>query len=170
MAKRNNKRPLEWSSLQIDKNVTEANPVNHKINLALRDDEVAEIHKITIANQLSIAAATTSARLDYIISMDPDVVSDPGDRAPWEDLETIHGNSRIRTPMQLVADVDEVVEDIKNENLDFSPPILVGTNMGVSSQVTWLTADSVATIKIKVYFTRRKANVQELNQILLKRR
>lgn len=166
----NNKRPLEWSSLHRAMAATEANPVNSKINLALRDDEVAEIHKIIVETQLSLAATTTSARLDFVMSMDPDVKDDPGEEVTWEDLEVFYGEGRIRTPKQLVADIDEIVDDFERKDLNFSPPILVGTDIGISSQVTWLTADSAAVLKLKVFFTRRKANVQELNQILLKRR
>ena len=166
----NSKKPLEWSGKMRLVSATDANPINSKINLALRDDEIAEIHKITTEFMLSIAAATTSARADFVVSMDPDTVQDPGEAVTFEDLEVFHSESRMRTPLQLVADIDEVVDDVKSKDIDFKNPVLVGTNLGVSSQFTWLTADSTGWIKIKVFFTRRKATVQELNQILLKRR
>lgn len=166
----NSKKPLEWSGKMRLVTATDADPVNMKVNLALRDDEIAEIHKIQTEFRLGIAATTTSARGDFVISMDPDCVQDPGEAVTFEDLEVFHSETRMRTPMQLVADIDEVVDDVKSRDIDFKNPVLVGTNLGVSSQITWLTTDSVACIKVKVFFTRRKATVQELNQILLKRR
>lgn len=166
----NSKKPLEWSGKMRLVDATDANPVNSKINLALRDDEIAEIHKIETEFMLGIAAATTSARGDFVISMDPDTIQDPGEPVTFEDLEVFHSETRLRTPLQLVADIDELIDDVKSKDVDFKNPVLVGTNLGISSQFTWLTADGVGWIKVKVFFTRRKANVQELNQILLKRR
>lgn len=161
---------LEWSSYMRLVNATDTDPVNGKVNLALRDDEVAEIHKIETEFMLGLAATTTVSRGDFCISMDPDVISDPGEAITFEDLEVFHCETRVRVPMQLVADVDEIADDVIRKTEDFKLPILVGTNLGISSYFTWVTADSTGWIKIKVFFTRRRANVQELNQILLKRR
>jgi hypothetical protein len=164
------KKFLEWAGEMRLIAATDADPVNTKINLGLRDDEVGEIHKIVITSMLGLAAATTAAKLDFVLSMDPDVKDDPGEETTYEDLEVFYSEHRMRSPMQLVADIDEVIDDGQNRNLDFSPPLLLGTNIGISSQATWLTADSTASLRVKVYYTRRKANIVELNQILLKRR
>lgn len=161
---------LEWSSLMIHKVATDVTPENHKINLALRDDEIAEIHKIHIETDLQIAATTTAVQLDFAMSMDPDIVSSPGIQSTYEDMEVFYAFKRFLDIKQLVADIDQIIDTWKREEVDFKVPILVGTNIGVSSEVTWLTADSSAYIRLKVFFTRRKANIQELNQILLKRR
>jgi hypothetical protein len=166
----NSKKPLEWSGKMRLVSSTDTNPKNTKINLALRDDEIAEIHKIQTEFMLSIAAATTSARADFVISMDPDTVQDPGEAVTFEDLEVFHSETRMRNPFQSVADIDELIDEVISRDVDFKNPVLVGTNLGISSQFTWLTADSTGWIKVKVFFTRRKATVQELNQILLKRR
>lgn len=170
MANNSNRKFLEWSGKMRLIAATDPNPVNSKINLALRDDEIAEIHKIEITSMLGIAAATTAAKLDFVLSMDPDVKDDPGEETTYEDLEVFHSEHRMRAPIQLVADIDEVIDDGQRRDLDFSPPLLLGTNIGISSQCTWLTADSTASIRVKVYYTRRKATIAELNQILLKRR
>ena len=172
MAKANNskKKFLEWTGLSRTAVVTDTNPVNSKINLALRDDEVAEIHKLEVLIELSLDGAPTGARLDYALSMDPDIDDSPTADNTWEDLEVFHGDSFIKLPLQLIADVDEIDRDDKYKTINFSPPLLVGTNIGVSSKFTWITADGSGALRIRVYFTRRKANIAELNQILLKRR
>ena len=170
MANNSKRKFLEWSGEMRLIEATDTDPVNSKINLALRDDEVAEVHKITTETMLGLAATTTMAKLDMALSMDPDIKDDPGEETTFEDLEVFHSEHRVRTPQQLVADIDEVVDDGQHRDLDFSPPLLLGTNIGISSQCTWLTADGVASIRVKVYYTRRKANIAELNQILLKRR
>ena len=164
------KKPLEWSGKSRTIIATDASPVNSKINLALRDDEVAEIHKLEVLIELGLAAASTGGRIDYALSMDPDIDDSPTDDDTWEDLEVFHADSFIKSPLQLIADVDEVCRDDKYKDINFNPPLLVGTDIGVTSKATWVTADGAGGLRIKAYFTRRKANVQELNQILLKRR
>ena len=166
----NSKKPLEWSGMSRLVNIHDVNPVNRQINLALRDDEVAEIHKIEVLMELTLANATTGARIDYAMSMDPDIIREPTDDDVWEDLEVFHCGSYIKSPIIAIADVDEIDRDDKSEEISYSPPILVGTNIGISNQVQFITAAGVGSLKVKVFFTRRKANVQELNQILLKRR
>ena len=53
------------------------------------------------------------------------------------------------------------------KNIDFDPPVLVGTDVGM---VVHNDAAINAMSWVRLYFTRRKANVMELNQVLLKRR
>jgi len=165
-----NKKPLEWSGKSRTIIATDASPVNEKINLALRDDEVAEIHKIEVMVELTMAAASTGGRVDYALSMDPDINDSPTHDNTWEDLEVFHGSSVIKNVLQLAADIDETDRGDDYKSLDYNPPILVGTNVGITSKATWLVADGEAGLRVKVFFTRRKATVQELNQILLKRR
>lgn len=170
MVSRSSKKFLEWSGRARSIIASDASPVNTKINLGLRDDEVAEVHKIVITTTLGIAATTGLAQLDFILSMDPDCKDDPNGITSYEDMEVFLSEHRIRDPKQLVADIDELIDDDKTYDLNFSPPLLLGTNIGMSSVADWMVADGTASIRVKVYYTRRKANIAELNQILLKRR
>lgn len=170
MVNKKSKKFLEWAGVARSISSTDAVPVNSKINLALRDDEVAEIHKIIITTTLGIAATSSLASLDFVLSMDPDCTDDPNGITTFQDMEVFHSEHRIRDPKQAVADIDELIDDDKQNDLNFSPPLLLGTNIGMSSVADWLTADGTASIRVKVYYTRRKANIAELNQILLKRR
>lgn len=170
MAARKSSKLLEWSGKSRAISATDASPVNEKINLALRDDEVAEIHKIEAYMELTLDGGSTGARLDYAMSIDPDVNDSPTADNTWEDLEVFHADSLVKSVLQLIADIDQVDRDDKYKDMNYDPPLLVGTDIGISSKATWITADGSAGLKIKVYFTRRKATVSELNQILLKRR
>lgn len=163
-------KPLEWKGFGRVVVATDAAPVNTRVELGLKDDEVAEIHKIEYALESILAATTTGARADLCMSMDPDIDDAPMAVSTTEDLETFHSNSLIMNILQAVADLDEIYPGGKFTEVSYDPPIMVGTDVGISSQFTWLTADGSGGLLGRLYFTRRKANVMELNQVLLKRR
>lgn len=170
MARKSSNKPLEWVGWQRIVVATDAAPVNTEVVLGLRDDEVAEIHRIEYVKELLLAATTTGARVDLAIGMDPDLDDAPGAIATTEDLEVFHSDCLVLNPLQAIADVDTIYKGSEYIGKNMDPPILVGTNVGISSQFTWLTADGTGSLMGKLFFTRRKANVAELNQILLKRR
>lgn len=163
-------KPLEWKGFGRVVAATDAAPVNTRIELGLRDDEVAEIHKIEYYIEMILAATTTGMRADVCLGMDPDLDDAPLALGTTEDLETFHSNAFIGNILQAVADLDEIYPGEKFTQLQYVPPLLVGTDVGMSSQFTWLTADGSGAIMGRLYFTRRKATVMELNQVLLKRR
>lgn len=171
MAKRRSKRkPLEWRATARLITATEADAVNSTIELGLRDDEVAEIHKIEIDVELVPATTTTALRADWCLSMDPDIDDSPTAVATNEDLEVFHKSSFIGAFLQAVADVDELVREDYHLDEHYDPPVLVGTDVGLSSRFTFTTANGSGAIIVRIFFTRRKASVEELNQVLLKRR
>lgn len=165
-----NKKPLEWKGFGRVVAATDAAPVNTRVELGLKDDEVAEIHKIEIAQELILDAASTGARADLCLSMDPDIDDAPVALGTTEDLETFHSGSHIINPIQAIADVDTIYRGDKFSEMEHDPPVLVGTDVGMSSQFTWLTSDGAGALMGRLFFTRRKASVMELNQVLLKRR
>lgn len=157
---------MEWKMDAI--NTANATVTNGRIELGLRDDEIAEIHKID--SHISINnvpdAANDSSDLYKMLSMDPDIDSDPGLEASQEDLEVfmLHAYSI----QQEVGAAGTATLVRSNEATHYySPPILVGTDVG---QVVKGDATLAVEFWTRVFFTRRKANAQELNQILLKRR
>lgn len=164
------KKPLEWVGFGRVVIATDANPVNTRVELGLKDDEVAEIHKVEIESELLLVATTTGARVDLCLSMDPDIDDAPRSVSTTEDLETFHSHTHIKNPIQAIADVDTIYPGEKTLERTYKPPVLVGTDVGLVSQFTWLTADGTGALLGRLYFTRRKANVSELNQVLLKRR
>lgn len=159
------KKPLEWKADTIT--TTDATVTNGRIALGLRDDEIAEIHKIHswIIGGL-VAGADDITNWGKNVSMDPDIIADPtiGDNA--EDLEVffmhyLAMHRDLTTSGQSEGKISDVIVT------DFDPPILVGTDVG---QVVRGDATVAGQFWTRIYFTRRKATAQELNQILLKRR
>jgi hypothetical protein len=167
MSNRNSNKPLEWQFGYI--NTTDATITNHRIELGLRDDEVAEIHKID--SSIAPVGFTAGGADDVIcqtmaLSMDPDVGVDPAVAINNNDLEWFYLHKHDIQQELVTTGLGQVkLNDQKSE--DYDPPILVGTDIGiVVHNDAAVNCESWA----RVYFTRRKANVQELNQILLKRR
>lgn len=168
MAKRkSSNKPLEWVFGYI--NTTALAVANHRIELGLKDDEVAEIHKVH--SQLAAgnidSAAADDVDLYMMLGMDPDVVADPSVAANHSDLEIFFEDSlQIQTDGVVAAGL-AAFQSSANKVCDFDPPVLVGTDIGMVARGD---TTVLGEFWVRVYFTRRKANVMELNQILLKRR
>ncbi len=161
-----NKRPLEWKMDTIT--TANATPVNGRIQLSLRDDEVAEIHKID--SEISYAnipdAANDTLVASKMVSMDPDVDDSPFVMDNNEDLEVfLHHTHTVQQEIGAAGQSTLVLSNAQQHYYD--PPILVGTDVGQS-----VVGDAAVGVDFltRVFFTRRKASAQELNQILLKRR
>lgn len=167
MAKRStSKKPLEWQFGFVA--TTDATVTNHRISLGLKDDEVAEIHKIeSLINFGNIPdAANDEVEGNLALSMDPDVSVSPALAASNDDLEWFfHDRSNIQS--EVGAAGYGIIEKARKHVTDHNPPILVGTDVGM---VVIGDATIVCDFWVRIFFTRRKANVMELNQILLKRR
>ena len=160
------KKPLEWKMDIIS--TTTAAVTNGRIELGLRDDEIAEIHKIVsaITYQNIPDAANDVLYATKALSMDPDVNVSPYVMANNEDLEWfLHHPFHVQLEQGAAGVSTLKLSEIKD--FDFAIPILVGTDIG---QVVIGDAAIPVDFITRVYFTRRRANAQELNQILLKRR
>lgn len=160
------KRPLEWKMDTIA--VADATVTNGRIQLGLRDDEIAEIHKIdsTIAYANIPDAADDILFATKALGMDPDMNDNPLVVANNEDLEKFHLHEyHIQQEIGAAGAMMTRLSDQKTDYYD--PPLLVGTDIG--SEVIGDPAVGVDFLT-RVFFTRRKATAQELNQILLKRR
>lgn len=168
MAKKSrSKFPLEWKFA----NVTTANatPLNVRIELGLRDDEVAEVHKIMTEiapDAFAAGGADDDLVMILALSMDPDVILDPITEANQEDLEWFYTH-RQETQIELTTQGAYGLKTNSSKTEDFDPPVLVGTDIGMVVK-----GDATLGVHfwVRAYFTRRKANVMELNQVLLKRR
>lgn len=166
-AKRSGKKPLEWKFASI--NTTNATVTNARIILGLKDDEVAEIHKV----MSSIAPAAFAAggaddflQMDMALSIDPDVAVDPGVAANNLDLEWFYLHRLfLQSEIETSGLSQHKHNDMNSE--DFDPPLLVGTDVGM---VVANDATIACESWVRIFFTRRKSTVMELNQVLLKRR
>jgi len=167
MAKRGStKKPLEWMFGFV--NTTDATVTNYRIELGLKDDEVAEIHKVeSLINFANIPdAANDEVQGDLAISMDPDVIADPSTAANNDDLELFfHDRSNIQ--IEAGAAGTSVIEKARKHVTDHKQPVLVGTDVGM---VVKGDASIACEFWVRIFFTRRRATVMELNQVLLKRR
>ena len=167
MARKNySKKPLEWKFGYV--NTTDAVVENFRIVMGLKDDEVAEIHQIeSLINFANIPdAANDEVQGDLALSMDPDVIADPSVANNNEDLEWFfHDRSNIQLE-QGAAGVS-IIEKARKHTIQHDPPVLVGTDVGM---VVIGDASIACDFWVRIFFTRRRANVMELNQVLLKRR
>lgn len=160
------KRPLEWKMDTV--NTTDNTVTNGRIALGLRDDEIAEIHKIDshIAYANIPDAANDSLAAYKALSMDPDVADSPATAANNEDLEKFLLHSyQVQQEVGAAGTATLVLSDEQTHYYD--PPVLVGTDVG---QVVIGDATIANEFWTRIFFTRRKATAAELNQILLKRR
>jgi hypothetical protein len=166
MSKRSYKKPLEWVHGAI--NTTNDTVTNFRIELGLKDDEVAEIHKIDSSiNHGNVPdAANDQLELYEMLSMDPNVIADPSVAVNHEDLEIFFDDS-YQTQQEVGGASTATLVNSHNKISDFENPILVGTDIGMVAKGDAAVACEFWT---RIYFSRRKANVMELNQILLKRR
>jgi len=160
------RKPVEWVLGRV--NTIDGTVENYRLSLGLKDDEVAEIHKVDM--QIDTAnvpdAANDTLILDQMLSMDPDVIADPAVAANHDDLEIFaEQNYTFQQEIGAAGQTTLILSD--NKISDFKMPVLVGTDVGM---VVHGDADIACQFKARLYFTRRKANVMELNQVLLKRR
>lgn len=162
----NNKKPLEWQFQSIT--TVDATITNARIELGLKDDEVAEIHKIeTIIVHANIPdAANDNVEGFLALSMDPDVDNSPAAAGSHEDLEWFYFD-RSTIQIEVGAAGATVIERAHKKVDNYDPPVLVGTDVGM---VVLGDVDILCEFWVRIFFTRRKANVMELNQVLLKRR
>jgi len=141
-----------------------------RLELGLRDDEIAEIHKIVLdINLVEDFDAAKTVALYAWISMDPDSAYGVNIN---RDLETIVSTQYSKTAEGILAGTETVIDNEKTLNYDFDPPVLVGTDlgMGLYGLASVGNLDAGSTAFFRVFFTRRKATAAELNRILLKRR
>lgn len=167
MAKRSyGKKPLEWVYGAI--NTTDDTVTNERIELGLKDDEVAEIHRIEtkIACGNVPDAANDDIDMYLMLSMDPDVEASPAVAANHEDLEIFYEDT-YQVQQEVGAAGTATLVNSHQKECQYDPPVLVGTDVGM---VVIGDATITGEFGCRLYFTRRKANVMELNQILLKRR
>lgn len=160
-------KPLEWKFQHIT--TANATPTNGRIALGLRDDEVAEVHKVmTYVAPDAMPAGGVDDELVLImaLSMDPDVVATPIAGNNEEDLEWFLTH-RHETQIELTTEGAWFAKLDDTQDVNFDPPVLVGTDIGM---VVVGDAALACQFWVRVYFTRRRANVMELNQVLLKRR
>lgn len=162
----NKKKPLEWKMDTV--NTASATVTNGRIALGLRDDEIAEIHKID--SHIAVAnvpdAANDQISLYKALSMDPDVAEDPSVAANNEDLEKFLLHS-YQIQQEIGAAGQSTLRNSDEQTHLYDPPILVGTDVG---QVVIGDATLACEFWTRIFFTRRKATAAELNQVLLKRR
>jgi len=160
------KRVLEWKMDTIQ--TANATVTNGRIELGLRDDQIAEIHKI----ESHIASGLIEDSGDQLvcgykaISIDPDVAEDPATGANNEDLEKFAFHS-YQVQLQMGAAGTSTLRLNDEVTREYDPPLLVGTDVG---QVVKGHASITMDFWTRVFFTRRKATASELNRILLKRR
>lgn len=170
------KLPLEWVA-KWDVLTTKAVINTETLDLDLLQDEIAEIWQIDsymVLDGIAAAGVDDESAINAYLSMDPDAAADPTTTAAIQDLETFFTHF-----MNIGSVVDgtaaswemDKTHDLKQWRAVDGKPILVGTNVGMVGE--WNTSADMFTNaqwQVRLYFTRRRANVTELNQILLKRR
>lgn len=160
------RKPLEWQFGYVA--TVNATVTNYRISLGLKDDQVAEVHKvdssITWGNFPDAANDDIDGHL--ALSMDPDVIDSPAVAANHLDLEWFYRHN-YDLQQEIGAAGQTTIVNSNWKISDFDPPVLVGTDIGL---VVIGDAAIACAFWARVYFTRRKANISELNQVLLKRR
>lgn len=169
MAKRSYKKPLEYVFVSVE--TSDDTVTNARAELGLKDDEVAEIHKIDGQIMVStlVDAANNKVTASMMLSMDPDIDEDPSDSENHDDLEVFYEH-QLDLQQEVGAAGTAALKTSESKVSDFRVPVLVGTDVGVVVGTEYSGAAVGCYFWTRLYFTRRKANVMELNQILLKRR
>jgi len=160
------KKPLEWMFGFVA--TTDATVTNYRIALGLKDDQVAEVHKIDSSIIWGNFPDVANDDIDghMALSMDPDVIASPAVALNHADLEWFYEHNY--DLQQEIGAAGQTVAVNSNFKVgSFAPPVMVGTDIGM---VVIGDAAVPCSFWARVYFTRRKANVMELNQVLLKRR
>jgi hypothetical protein len=166
-AKRSSRKVLEWQCDCIG--TTDATITNGRIDLGLRDDELAEIHRID--SHIGVGnipdAANDEVSVYMMASMDPDVIADPSVAGSHEDLEVFFEHSQQMQQEVGAAGTAALNRGPTSKSANFDPPIIVATDLG---QVVKGDAAVACEFWTRVYFTRRKGSPSEVGKILLKRR
>lgn len=163
--------PLEWVFKRINATTTATNYVD-SLDLDLLQDEVAEIWKIDSEILWDIAGTELDAleKAETMLSMNPDLSTAVAPNDEKDDLETFFSHNDHYVGIQVTAVGIQNSKRVDRKISDFvDRPILVGTNVGMK----WRYESGAAADlwwELRLYFTRRNATVEELNQILLKRR
>lgn len=163
-------KPMEWAYKMIA--TTTGAVDSDRIALGLRDDEIAEIHGVQSGieiNQIVEDDADDQVSTWMYLSMDPDAEADPASDDAHEDLETFYEDV-LRFQTSVGAAGQDAVVTSKTKTAVYSPPLLVGTDVGIVGIGLDKDSDIERLYWARLYFTRRKATAPELNQILLKRR
>lgn len=161
-----NSKPLEWVFGYVDA-APSAVVTNYRIELGLKDDEVAEIHKIDSSIDAGLTAgADDDVDVHMMLSMDPNVIADPAVTVNHDDLEIFYEHNS-HQDRDLTTEGQSQGSLTTRKISDFKPPVLVGTDVGM---VVHGDAAENVYFWVRLYFTRRRASVTDLNQVLLKRR
>lgn len=176
MAKKKSARShgiLEWvHNYDIILTASSGTTTNTVIDLDLMDDEVAEIWNIhTEILPIGIAEADNAILCGLSLSMDPNNVANPLTDANLADLEVFYDH--ITEWVEGLTTTGYSISgyaSFKQFNAVGNHPIIVGTNVGMACNYTEVSPITSVTFGARLYFTRRKATMTELNQILLKRR
>lgn len=175
------KMPLEWKYKQGSL-PTSGTDVQFQVDLDLMPNEVAEIHLVEskIVHYCTVASEGTPTQDQFVhvalgMSMDPDYDGEQsiltGAACELDDLEVFYDHQFTNKFDTEGAEANfQFYKVVDEKHINFSPPILVGTNIGCNCSLLNTPDEFDGIVGVRVYFTRRKANVQELNQILLKRR
>lgn len=170
------KLPLEWVA-KWDVLTTKAVINTETLDMDLLPDEIAEIWQIDsylVLDGVAVAGVDDESAINTYLSMDPDADDDPTVASHLADLEVFF--SHFMTISSILDGTaasfeSEKTSDQKTWRAVDGKPILVGTNVGMVGE--WNTSADLFTNaqwQVRLYFTRRRATVSELNQILLKRR
>jgi hypothetical protein len=170
------KLPLEWVK-KTKAMATKATVYTETLDLDLLQNEIAEVWQIaTRVHFPGVAAAGVAdlSRITMYLSMNPDADKSPIIAANLEDLEVFYDHDyTVSTVVEATSTSVQRFDDghISSWKALEGRPILVGTNVGVVGE--WDSTANMYTsamMAVRIWFTRRVANVSDLNQILLKRR
>jgi hypothetical protein len=174
--KRGSHAVLEWVSMT--KTTAVSTGVDREvIQLALDDDEIAEILRIDSMIQSDIKTFVFSAPSLVLpglqLSMDPSVstATNPYSEDQYEDLETFYSHLEPYevNPNDAAGSIDQFQFTGKRKHLTFPErhPMIVATNVAAL-----LNRSGTVAIQyfVRIYFTRTKATDQQLVRTLLKRR
>lgn len=181
MAKRqSSKGVLEWTA-ESNFSSTAATTTITQIDADLRDDQIGEIYKIESQIEAVYAGEVDgSGQAAMVLSLDPSNAINPVYidattlQNAVEDLEVIYNHKVYLDGLLVGTGANFSLNKISEHQVnDFSSlPILFGTNLGWSTRFEETNAGDLGNVLqwIRVFFKRRQATAQELNQILLKRR
>lgn len=152
--------------------------IDFDLDLDLLPDEIAEIHEVESKISPDVSSDPTQDQtigVAMALSMDPDFDDDPsideGASSVLNDLEIFYDHQYKGYFQTEGTEANFQYYQLSEEkHMRFDPPLLVGTNIGVSASLNNTTNEFDATVGARVYFTRRKATARELSQVLLKRR
>ena len=169
MAKRrSSKTPLEW--VAVKSNVVAGAAITREVvQLALDDDEIAEIRMIDSNIEPDMGIVDDEVFAGMLLSMDPSVtLTSPFTEVQYEDLETLYTHfHRYRIEVGTIGDLYLPIENNKQIVFPENFPLLLATNPAfIFNSDAGVDIDYFA----RIYFTRKRASGEELLRTLLKRR